>query len=125
MNFTEVRPKLAALLAPVLDSDPNVLTGLVDAIEPPALVLGWAEPAFEFDTVCFLTGHIVITCVAARLMPGEGQSTMEELWSYVTGRLRSDPSNWSIETGSGMRVFPIAKTTYLASRILVRVTIDG
>ena len=125
MNFLEVRPKLGALLAPILDSDPNVLTSLVDAIEPPALMIGWAEPAFEPDTACFMVGHLVITCVAARLMPGEGITSLEELWTYTMGRLRTDTPNWSLESGSGPRVFPIAKTSYIASRIAVRVTLDG
>ena len=50
MNLLEARDKLGAVLAPVADDDPDVLTSLVDAIEPPALMLGWGDPWLEPDT---------------------------------------------------------------------------
>jgi hypothetical protein len=122
MNLLETRDKLAALLAPVDDDDPNVLASLVDAIQPPALMLGWGEPWMEPDTGCLATGRIIITAVAGRLMPGEGIAKLEELVAYVLGRL--DPVDYDLETISGPRVFLMAKTNYLACRITVRVALE-
>jgi hypothetical protein len=124
MNLLEVRDKLGAVLAPIDDDDPNVLTSLVDAIEPPALMLGWNEPWLEPEGMCFNTGHVVVTCVAARLSPGEGIAKLEELVAYTLRRLRTDTESWALTNVSGPRVFLIAKTNYLACRIALRVSIS-
>lgn len=123
MNITEARDKLAAALAPVTDGDPDVLTSLVDSIEPPALMLGWADPWLEPDTACITRGRLVITAVSSRMAPGEGVATLESLVRYVLGRLRDNPGVWPLDSVSGPRVFTIAKTNYLAVRITVRLAI--
>ena len=113
-------------MAPVADSDPNVLTSLVDAIEPPVLMLSWNEPWLEPEGPCFLTGHLVVTAVAARLEVSVAQTRLEELVEYVRGRLRADASDdWTLDSVSGPRVFLIAKTNYLAAQIALRVVIDN
>lgn len=130
MNLVDVRDKLAALLAPETDDDPNILVSLVDALTPPCLMLGWAEPWLEDIEAatmgqCVLTGHVTITAVAGRLSPGDGIATLETLVSFARSRIATDQSNWRIETVTGPRVFIIAKTNYLAARIQVAVNIDG
>lgn len=125
MNLTEARDKLAAVLAPVADSDPYVQSSLVDAIEPPALLLGWGEPWLEPLGMCTKTGRIIVTCVASRIQPGEGLATLEWLVDWALGRIQGDQPNWTLETVSGPRVFLIAKTNYLACRIQLKVNIDG
>ena len=124
MNLLEARAKLGAILAPIADGDPNVLTSLVDAIEPPALMLGWNEPWLEPEGPCFLMGNIVVTVVAARLDVGEAVGRLEELIDYTLGRIRADGEDWPLTSVSGPRVFLIAKTNYLGARIALRVTID-
>jgi hypothetical protein len=124
VNITEARTKLAAVLAPVADTDPDVLVSLVDTIEPPALMLGWGEPWLEPATVCFATGRMVITCVAARLSPGDGVAQLEDLVAHTLGRLAADSGAWPLVDVSGPRVFVIGKTTYLAARVTVRVTVN-
>jgi hypothetical protein len=123
VNILDAREKLAAVLAPVADDDPDVLTSLVDAVEPPALMLGWGEPWLEPDTACLTKGRLVVTCVASRLMPGEGVAQLEALVDHTLGRLRADTAPWPLDSVSGPRVFTIAKTNYLAARVTVRVTI--
>jgi hypothetical protein len=130
VNLVDVRDKLAAVLAPATDDDPNVLVSLVDALTPPCLMLGWAEPWLEDNEAatmgqCALNGHAAITAVAGRLSPGDGIATLETLVSFVRTRLATDQSNWRIETVTGPRVFVISKTNYLAARINVAVNIDG
>jgi hypothetical protein len=123
MNLLEARDKLSAVLQPVAETDPWVLASLVDAIDPPALMIGWGDPWLQPDTACLSTGRLVITCVAARFEPGEGVAKLEELVTYTLGRLRGDTGPWPLDNVSGPRVFTIAKTTYLAARITVRVPI--
>jgi hypothetical protein len=123
MNLLDVREKLAAVLAPVEHSDPSVLVSLVDAIEPPALMLGWDEPWATPDTTAgqvVFVGHLAVMAVASRLMPGEGIGHLEELVAFVLARLATDPASWQWAQVSGPRVFTIAKTNYLAARIQVR-----
>jgi hypothetical protein len=123
VNLTEARDKLAAVLAPVADDDPDVLTSLVDSIEPPALMLGWGEPWLEPSTACLRSARMVITCVAARLDPGEGIATLEQLVAFTLDRLAADTAQWPLDNVSGPRVFIIAKTNYLAARVTVRVNV--
>lgn len=123
MNLLEVRDKAAAALVPIGDDDPNVLLSLVDSIEPPALMLGWGEPWLTPEANCYATGRLVVTAVAGRLMPGEGIAVLEELVDYTIRRLRTDSPDWTLENVSGPRVFPVAKTNYLAARISFRVVI--
>jgi hypothetical protein len=125
MNLLEARDKLAAVLAPVADTDPFVLTSLVDSISPPALMLGWGEPWLEPEGFCNLLGRIIVTCVAARLMPGDGIATLESLVDYTLTHVATDQPNWTLETISGPRVFLIAKTNYLACRVQFKVILDG
>lgn len=123
MNLIDAREKLAAVMAPTLSADPDVLMSLSDSIEPPALMIGWGEPWLEPSTSCISSGRLVVTCVAARLVPGEGIATLENLVSFVLGRFKTDPGTWPLESVSGPRVFQIAKTNYLAARVTVRVPI--
>lgn len=119
------RAKLAAALAPVDPTDPAVLVDLVDALEPPALMIGWGEPWLTPDTACLQTGRLVVTAVAGRLMPGAGVEMLEQLVSYVLDRLRRHPSPWPLDAVGGPRVFAIANVNYLAARITLRVPIQG
>lgn len=123
MNLIEVRDKLGAVLAPIADDDPPVLTSVVDSLEPPALMLGWGEPWLETRTSCAFEANLTIWAVAARLMPGEGVATLEQLVSYTLGRLGTEPGVWPLESVSGPRVFTIGGTAYIASQINLNVNV--
>jgi hypothetical protein len=123
MNLVEVRDKLAAVLAPVADTDPDVLTSLVDAVEPPALMLGWGDPWLEPGTSCWANALVVITCFASRLAPGDGVAQLEELVAYTLDRLKADPGDWPLNSVSGPAAVTIAKTNYLAAQVSVRVIV--
>jgi hypothetical protein len=125
MNIADARSKLAAALAPITGTDPDVLVSLVDTIEPPALMLGWGDPWLEPTTSCWQQGRMVVTAVAGRMAPGDGVAKLEDLVAYVLGRLAADSSAWPLASVSGPRVITMAKTNYLAARITVRVTITS
>ena len=123
VNLLDAREKLAALLAPESDDDPAVFTALVDSIEPPALMIGWAEPSLTpTGGACNYLGRLVISAVATRLVPGAGVADLEELKAYTLGRLRAG-GGFAVETVGGDRVFPIGGVSYLAARITVRTVI--
>jgi hypothetical protein len=123
VNLLEARVKLAAVLAPIGPGDPDVLSSLVDSIEPPALMIGWGDPWLEPATACFATGRLVVTAVAGRLLPGEGIAKLEDLVDYTLARVRADTGTWPLDSVSGPRVFVMAKTNYLAARVTLRVTV--
>lgn len=121
--IVDARAKLAAALAPLDDTDPPVLVNLVDALEPPALMLGWGEPWLQPQTACWLTGRIVVTAVATRLEPGAGIAALEQLVAHTLERLRASGDAWPLESVSGPRVFTVANVNYLAARITLRVVV--
>jgi hypothetical protein len=124
VNLLEAREKLAATLAPIDDGDPAVLVSLVEAIEPPALMLGWADPWMTAENGCFAQGNMLITAVASRLQPGEGVAILEQLVDYTLGRLDASATPWQWSDVGAPRVFVIAQTNYLACQINVKVTLD-
>jgi hypothetical protein len=125
VNLLDARSKLGAALAPVEDTDPVVLVDLVDALEPPALMLGWGEPWLQPQSACLRTGRLVITAVAGRLVPGAGIEALEELVEYTLGTLHADDGPWALDSVSGPRVFTLSNINYLAARITLRVPITG
>lgn len=124
-SLLDARVKLGAELAPVADTDPEVLVDLVDALEPPALMIGWAEPWLTPDTACIQTGRLIVRAVAGRLVPGAGVAMLEELVAYTLGRLAAAAEPWPLESVGSPRVFTIANINYLAANITVRVPIIG
>jgi len=123
--LVDARVKLAAALAPVADGDPAVLVDLVDALEPPALMIGWGEPWLVPDTACLRTGRLTVIAVAGRLVPGAGVATLESLVDYTLGRLAGDVDPWPLDQVGAPRVFPIGGVSYLAARLTLRVPITG
>lgn len=124
-SLLDARAKLAATLEPVDDDDPTVLVDLVDALEPPALMLGWAEPWLVPETACLRTGRLVITAVAGRLVPGAGVAALEQMIDDTLKRLQAAPEPWPLEQVGGPRLFTIGNIHYLAARITLRVPIQG
>lgn len=125
MDLLDARTKLAAALAPLSESDPDVLVDLMDAIEPPALMLGWGEPWLTPSTACLREGRMVVTCVASRLVPGAGIETLEGLVDYTLARLLASGDPWPLDNVGAPRVFQVANINFLAARIVLRVPITG
>jgi len=123
MNIHDARTKLAAALAPVDDDDPTVLVNLVDAIDPPALMIGWGRPWMVPNTACLFDARIAVTAVAARLVPGAGVEALEQLVAYTITRLGADEHAWPIVDVDEPRVFTIAQTTYIGVRISIRLNL--
>ena len=118
LTITGAREAAAAALAPVLDTDPAVLINLVDSLDPPAIMLGWAEPWLEPSGTCRYVARLQVLCVAARLEPGEGVADLEELVAYAIGRLRADPYSWGLPDVSAPAPWAIGNLDYLAAALV-------
>jgi hypothetical protein len=103
LTLAGVRPAAATALEPLLDTDPYVFEDVVDALQPPALMLAWDDPWLEAGPgrptmgPCIYTARLRVICCAPRLMPGSGVDELERLVSYVLTRLRADSYAWALD----------------------------
>jgi len=130
LRLSEVRQVLAETLAPADPGDPQVLADLVDAVEPPVLLLEWADPWITERTIGGLGGwfdaHMDVRAIAGRLEPGPGIETLEGLMAYTLARIAGVPALGKVESTTAPRRFDIAGLTYLGARVslLVPVSIE-
>lgn len=122
MNLVDARSKLAAVLAPVEDNDPNVSASFLDSVDPPALIIGWDDPMLTPNTSCIDTGTLVVLAIASRINVADGQDQLDELVAYTLKRLRAD-GQWRYAQATAHRAFEIAKTMYLGSRITIPIVV--
>lgn len=129
LRLEEVRAAAAAALEPSADSDPEVLLDVVDALHPPALLLLWTDPFLESRTMAMGNGHglwdarFEVLAVASRVEPGPGMTRLEELVSFVMGRLAQDGNTWPPENLYAPRRFDIGGVPYLGARMVFRVPV--
>jgi hypothetical protein len=131
LHLTEVRAAAGAALAPQLDTDPNVYEDLVDAIDPPALLLLYADPWLARRVVGGKamggTGYwdtwLEVICCAGRADPAPSLGVCEELVAYVLSRFTDDARDWPVETFYAPRNFLISGITYLGARMIFRVPV--
>ena len=123
LTMSEVRARAAAALAPVSDTDPYVFDNVVDALEPPALVLGWDDPWLEFKTSCMFDAQFAVICIAGRVEPDPGVAMLEKLVTYTITRLRADGYPWPMASSQAPRRFDFSNITYLGARVVYRVPV--
>ncbi|MBO0743670.1 MAG: hypothetical protein J2P43_01530 [Candidatus Dormibacteraeota bacterium] len=122
--LADLRPLAAAALEPQTDADPPVLVDVVDSLTPPVLMLLWGDPWLEPAVAnrpvmgsCLFTANLQVLCVGGRLEPGPGIDTIEQLVSYVLGRLDADIYPWPLRLVTALRQQEIGGITYLAARV--------
>lgn len=128
LPLTSVRAVAASALTPSPDDPPiAVLPDLVDAVEPPALMLEWNDPWLELETVAggfgIFYARLNVICFAGRVEPGPGVATLEQLVSYTLGRLQSDAYSWPLDDSQAPRRFDINGIPLLGARLLFRVPV--
>lgn len=123
-DLFDVRSKAAAALAPVTDTDPSIHMDLVDAWDPPCVMLAWSDPWLEpKGPGCLYDARMDAVCIAGRLEPGPGVTTLETLVAYVVDRLDADDYPWPLQTVSAPRVFVQSGINYLAARVTYRLPV--
>jgi hypothetical protein len=125
LKLADVRARAAAALEPAADGDPDVHMDVVDAVQPPALMLFWDDPWLEPKTIstCLWDASMVVLCIASRVEPGPGVAKLEELVAYTVARLIADTYTWPAATLQAPRVFTIGNVPLLGARIIYRVPV--
>ena len=132
LRLDEVRARAAGALAPTSDTDPAVHTSVVDAVDPPALVLTWDDPWLTLRSVGMSAARLwdarfMVLAIGSRVEPGAGYEQLEALVPYVLDRLAADAYAWPVAAFQAPRVFNIGNVPYLGARITLQVpvTIEG
>jgi hypothetical protein len=124
VTLTDLRARAAAALAPVTDDDPAVFLDVVDALTPPAILLVWGDPWLTPQALRgWFDAQLEILCVASRVEPGPGITTLETLVTYAITRLRADGYPWPQASSQAPRIFEIAGVPYLGARVVYRVPV--
>jgi len=123
VDYFDVRAKLAAVLAPVNDSEPVVYRDLVDAIDVPCFMILWDTPEFESVQACTGFARPLVIMVAGRIEPGDALGVLEKQFAQLMTRTRADSEAWGIVDGNpgSPRVLEVAGVSYLAKRCGLRV----
>jgi len=127
LRLGEVRAAAAAALAPLTDTDPDVLPMWADSVSPPCLMLGWWDPWLEVRTVAGGFGlndaQLNVQCVASRVDPGAGFEELEALVSYVMGRLAEDANSWALSAATTPRQWESGGIPLLGADLAFRVQV--
>lgn len=123
MALVDVRAKAAAALAPILEGDPAVLD-VVDAVDPPCIVVGWGEPWLQnMGQPPVLMARLQLTCIGGRMDPGPGVGAVEQVLTYALARLAADAWGWVPQTVSAPRAMVVAGVNYIAAEAAVGIPV--
>ena len=119
--IVDVRAKLAAVIAPVSDDDPDVQAVPVDAVTPPMLVVTWRAPMLDGWAACNAFANLAVWVIGERVDLEPGYETIETQYQRIVGLLRA--AGFAVTGDSGTGPVEIAKTLYLGCRVDVRVPV--
>jgi hypothetical protein len=127
LQLAQVRDAAAAALAPVADGDPDVFAEWVDAVAPPALLLGWSDPWISARTVAggmgLFEAALNVQAVASRVDPGAGFVELETLVAYVVARFAADGNTWSLQASTSPRSWEAGGIPLLGADLVFRVPV--
>jgi len=123
--LADFRDRVALALAPSNGDEWNTQPLPVDAIEPPAYMLIWADPWLVPSTFCDATAQLDVIVVSARMDPAPGMEILETLVETALDRLAH--ANVGQRQVGAPGPLTVGGLTYQACRILVSspVTIGG
>lgn len=118
MALADVRPKLAAVLAPVGPDDPPVID-FPDAIPGRCYQLGYGFPWLSpmGQGVCNWRCRTMVSCIAGRLDQVAGLDDLEDMTAEALRRLQADATQWPVEVVSVPEGIEFANVAYLGARI--------
>lgn len=122
--LVDARAKAEAILVSAFEAVPEIgatVLGPIDAIEPPAVRVGWAEPWLEpFGQAGLFYARLEVLCIGDRIDPRPGFETVESLVSVVCRTLTRDRYPWPIVFVGAPRAYEVAGKSYLASQVVAR-----
>jgi hypothetical protein len=125
IGIYEVLPRAHAALAPVADTDPQVI-GLTDAVVAPCLQISWAQPWLlpEGQAPAFYA-RVQVLLIGGRV-EGEGAlDELEDLATYTIRHLALDPAPWVALEAGAPRGMTFGGVDYLAARLVYQIAVDG
>lgn len=126
LALASVRSHVALALAPQAPGDPNVYPDFVDAVDPPALMVGWDDPWLDGETTmgsCLWFARLGVWAYGGRVVPGSGIDTLEQLVGYTLARLQADAYPWPVANVAAPRRFDHGAIQYLGALITFRVPV--
>lgn len=125
LTLGDVRARAALALAPTVPGDPTVFESLVDALDPPALVLLWGTPWVEPRSMVsgmserrgYWQANLAVWMFAGRLEPAPGTEELERLLGYTFQRLATDSYTWPVPTSTPPRWTNVGGVRYLAASL--------
>jgi len=124
LHLVDVRAKAEALLETAFSSHPEIdvsIVGPLDAIEPPAVRVGWSEPWLEpFGQGGLVYARLEAFCIGDRIEPTPGFEIVESLVSIVCAAFLADSYPWPVSFVGAPRAYEIGGKNYLAAQIVSR-----
>lgn len=122
--LVDARAKATAVLEAAFVASPELganVVGPLDAIDPPVVRVGWAEPWLEpFGRGPLVYARLECFCIGDRLEAEEGYATVEGLVAVVLSAFSADSYPWPISTVGAPRGYEVGGKSYLASQVVVR-----
>ena len=121
--LVDARAKATAVLDAAFDAlDPRpTVVGPLDAVEPPCVRIGWAEPWLEpFGQAGVFSARLEAFCIAARIEPETGFEAIEELVTRTAAAFTRDVYPWPVSYVGAPRAYEVAGKSYLAAQIVLR-----
>jgi len=122
--LVDARAKATAVLSAAFDAKPELgatVVGPLDAIDPPAVRVGWAEPWLEpFGRGPLVYARLEAFCIGDRIEAEEGYATVEGLVAVVLQTFASDAYPWPIAFVGAPRSYDVGGKSYIAAQIVAR-----
>ena len=122
--LVDARAKASAVLEAAFVAKPEIganVVGPLDAIDPPVVRVGWAEPWLEpFGRGPLVYARLECFCIGDRIEAEEGYQTVEALVSVVLSTFASDSYPWPIAFVGAPRSYDVGGKMYLAAQVVAR-----
>ena len=125
--LVDARAKAEALLSAAFDALPELgatVAGPLDALDPPAVRVGWAEPWLEpYGQAGLFFARLEVFCIGDRIDPTPGFETVEGLVRVVCRTFSKDSYPWPVVFVGAPRAYEVGGKSYLAAQVVSRLPV--
>lgn len=119
--LVDARAKASAVLEAALISSDAIVVGPLDAIEPPCIRVGWADPWLEPEgQAAVWEARLEVLCIAARVEPGSGYEVLEQLVTIATAAFARADYPYPVAVVGAPRGYEVGGVPCLSAQIIVR-----